>query len=199
MDLLKYIFPKAMPTGRLAKWQMLLKYEPLKTYFHNEEVLFVGEDISEIYPEWRLFFDGTENHHEKGIGLESGQLYPMAAKLQFNCTNNMAEYEACILGLKMAIDMNVHELLVIGDSDLLIHQVQGEWAVKNPKITPYVQYVQKLCKIFRKIKFRHTPRTQNELADALATIVSMIKHLDADCIDPLDIELKEYSSLLFTR
>ena len=70
----------------------------------------------------------------------------MAAKLRFNCTNNMAEYEACILGLKISIDMNVYEFLVIGDSDLLIHQVQGEWAVKNPKIIPYVQYVQKLCK-----------------------------------------------------
>ncbi|XP_049357012.1 uncharacterized protein LOC125821647 [Solanum verrucosum] len=103
----------------------------------------------------------------------------------------MAEYEACILGLKMAIDMNVHELLVIGDSDLLIHQVQGEWAVKNPKITPYVQYIQNLCKRFRKIEFRHTPRTQNELADALATIASMIKHLDTSYIDPVDIEVKE--------
>ncbi|KAK6777928.1 hypothetical protein RDI58_024646 [Solanum bulbocastanum] len=47
----------------------------------------------------------------------------MAAKLQFDCTNNITEYEACILGLKMTIDINVHELLVIGDSDLLIHQV----------------------------------------------------------------------------
>ncbi|KAK4726661.1 hypothetical protein R3W88_031578 [Solanum pinnatisectum] len=103
----------------------------------------------------------------------------------------MAEYEACILGLKMAIDMNVHELLVIGDSDLLIHQVQGEWAVKNPKITPYVQYIQKLCKRFRKIEFRHTPRTQNELADALATIASMIKHPDTSYIDPVDIDVKE--------
>ena len=72
----------------------------------------------------------------------------------------MAEYEACILGLKISIDMNVYEFLVIGDSDLLIHQVQGEWAVKNPKIIPYVQYVQKLWKRFRKIEFRHTPRIQ---------------------------------------
>ncbi|XP_015077808.1 uncharacterized protein LOC107021623 [Solanum pennellii] len=88
----------------------------------------------------------------------------------------MAEYEACILGLKIAIDMNVHELLVIGDSDLLINQVQGDWAVKNPKITPYV----------------HTPRKQNELADALATIDSMIKYLDTNYINPLDIELKEH-------
>ena len=55
----------------------------------------------------------------------------MAAKLRFNCMSNMSEYEACVLGLKMSIDMNVYDLLVIGDSDILIHQVQGGWAVKN--------------------------------------------------------------------
>ena len=89
----------------------------LKTYFNDEEVSFVGEDISEAYPCWRLFFDRAENHQGKGIGAvlvsESCKHYPMAAKLRFNCTNNMAKYEACILGLEMAIDMNVYELLVI--------------------------------------------------------------------------------------
>lgn len=104
--------------------------------------------------------------------LESSHHYPMTAKLRFYCTNNMVEYEACILGLKISIYMNVHELLYIGDS--VIHQVQAELAVKNPKIIPYVQYVQQLCKIFCRIEFRHTPRIQNELADALATIASMI-------------------------
>ncbi|XP_019066965.2 uncharacterized protein [Solanum lycopersicum] len=104
----------------------------------------------------------------------------------------MAEYEACILGLKMAIDMKVYELLVIGDLDLLIYQFQGEWVVKNPKIIPYVQYVQNLCKRFCKIEFRHTPKIQNELSDALDTIGSMIKHPNTDYIDPLDIELKEH-------
>nr|XP_004234904.1 uncharacterized protein K02A2.6-like [Solanum lycopersicum] len=92
----------------------------------------------------------------------------------------------------MAIDMNIYKLLVIRDSDLLIHQVQGEWVVKNPKIIPYVQYVQKLCKRFCKIEFRHTPKIQNELADALSTIASMIKYSDTYYIDPLDIELKEH-------
>ncbi|XP_015159785.1 uncharacterized protein [Solanum tuberosum] len=218
MDPLKYIFQKAMPIEKLAKWQMLLsefdivyvtqkaikaqaladhlaenpvdeEYEPLKTYFPDEEVSFVGEDIYKVYPGWRVFFDGAANHQGKGIGAvlvsESGQHYPMAAKLLFDFTNNMAKYKTCILGLKMTIDMNVHELLVIGDSD------QGEWAVKNPKITSYVQYIRKLCKRLRKIEFRHTPRTQNELADALATIASMIKHSDTSYIDPFDIEVKE--------
>ena len=104
----------------------------------------------------------------------------------------MAEYEACVIVFKMAIDMNVYELLVIRHLDLLIHQVQGEWAVKNPKIIPYIQYVHKLCKRFRKIEFIHTPRIQNELGDALSTIASVIKHPNTDFIDPLDIELNEH-------
>ena len=99
----------------------------------------------------------------------------------------MVEYEACILGFKMAIDMNVYELLVIGDSDLLIHQVQGEWAVKKPKNCTLRIICANMCKRFRKIKFRHTPSIQNELADALATIASVIKHPDIDYIDPLGI------------
>ena len=82
---------------------MLNKYELLKTYFHDIEVSFVGEDISEANPGWRLFFDREANHQGKGIGAvlvsQSCQHYPMTAKLQFNCTNNMTEYEACIPAL----------------------------------------------------------------------------------------------------
>ncbi|XP_069151900.1 uncharacterized protein [Solanum lycopersicum] len=89
----------------------------------------------------------------------------------------MAEYKACILDFKISIDMNFHELLVMEDSDLLIYQVKGEWAVKNMNIISYVQ---------------HTPRIQNELVDALAIIASMIKHPNTHYIDSLDIDLKEY-------
>ncbi|XP_027769559.1 uncharacterized protein LOC114075257 [Solanum pennellii] len=142
-----------------------------------------------------MFFDGAVNSRGSGIGAvlisESGQHFPAKAKLRFRCTNNMAEYEACILGIRMALDMNFQELVIIGDSDLLIHQVQGEWAVKNPKILPYVQLVRRLCKRFRKTEFRHTPRIQNEFADALATISSMIQHTKKSYIDPLGIGLKE--------
>ncbi|XP_070013736.1 uncharacterized protein [Nicotiana sylvestris] len=63
----------------------------------------------------------------------------------------MAEFEACILGLNMAIDINIQELLVIGDSDLLVHQ--------------------------------------NEFADALATLSSMIQHPDKNSIDPIPVRI----------
>ncbi|XP_059310154.1 uncharacterized protein LOC132061334 [Lycium ferocissimum] len=103
----------------------------------------------------------------------------------------MAEYVACILGLRMALDMDSNDLLVIGDSDLLIHQVQGEWATKNDKILPYVNLAQRLCKRFKKVEFRHTPRAQNEFSDALATIASIIQHPKSSRIDPLEITLRE--------
>ncbi|XP_070035576.1 uncharacterized protein [Nicotiana tomentosiformis] len=99
----------------------------------------------------------------------------------------MAEYEACILGLKLAIDTNVQELLVFGYSDLLVHQVLGEWARKNTKILSYLYYVQELMERFTKIEFKHVPRMQNEFADALATLSSMIQHPDKNFIDPIPV------------
>ncbi|XP_070015622.1 uncharacterized protein [Nicotiana sylvestris] len=162
-------------------------------YFLDEEVSFVGEDITEAYNDLRMFFDGATNFKGVGIGAvlvsETGQHYHVSAKLRFPCTNNMAEYEACILGLNMAIEMNVHELLVIGGSDLLMHQVQGEWATKNSKILPSLHHVQELRKRFTKIKFRHVPKIQNELADVLATLSSMIQHLDKNYIDPILVSI----------
>ncbi|XP_075107091.1 uncharacterized protein LOC142180069 [Nicotiana tabacum] len=101
----------------------------------------------------------------------------------------MVEYEDCILGLKLAIDMNIHELLVIGDSDLLVCQVLGEWATKNTKILPYLNSVQDLIKRFTKIEFKHVPRIQNEFAAALATLSSMIQHPNKNFIDSIQIEI----------
>ncbi|XP_070039593.1 uncharacterized protein [Nicotiana tomentosiformis] len=219
-----------MLTGKLAKWKILLSefdivyithkaikgqtladhlaenpvdgdYEPLTTYFPDEEVLFAGEDIVESYLGWRMFFDRAANF--KGVGIravlisESGQHYPASAKIRFLCTNNIAEYEACILGIRMAIDMNIKELLVIGESDLLIHQVQGEWSTKNVKILPYLYCVKELCKKFTKIEFRHVPRIQNEFADAFEMFSSMIQHPDKNYIDPIEIEIKDQYAYYF--
>ncbi|XP_070017198.1 uncharacterized protein [Nicotiana sylvestris] len=69
----------------------------------------------------------------------------------------------------MAINMNIQELLVISDSDLLMHQ--------------------ELRKRFTKIEFRHVTRIHNEFADALATLSSMIQHPDKNFIDPIPVRI----------
>ncbi|XP_070025836.1 uncharacterized protein [Nicotiana sylvestris] len=222
MDPLKYIFQKPMPTGKLAKSQLLLsefdiiyvtqkavkgqalvdhlaknsmggEYEPLKTYCPDEQVSFIGEDIDESYDGWRMFFDGAANL--KGVGIRAvllskiGQHYLVSTKLRFLCFNNVAEYKAFIMGLNLAIDLNIQELLVIVDSDLLVHQVQGEWAMKNNKILPYLYHVQELMKRFTKIEFKHVPRIQNEFVDALATLLLMIQYPDKNFIDPIPVRI----------
>ncbi|XP_070010703.1 uncharacterized protein [Nicotiana sylvestris] len=101
----------------------------------------------------------------------------------------MAEYEACIMGLNLAIDMNIQELLVIGDSDLMVHQVLGEWATKNTKILQYLYHMQELIKRFTKVEFKHVPRIQNEFTDALATLSSMIQHPDKNFIDHIPVRI----------
>ncbi|XP_070046922.1 uncharacterized protein [Nicotiana tomentosiformis] len=109
----------------------------------------------------------------------------------------MVEYEACIHGIRIEVDMNIKELLVIGDSDLLLHQVQGEWSTKNIKIFLYLHCVKELCKKLIKIEFRHVPRISNEFADALATLSSMIQHIDKNYIDPIEVEIRDQHAYCF--
>ncbi|XP_070013194.1 uncharacterized protein [Nicotiana sylvestris] len=144
-------------------------------YFPDKEVSFIGEDMVESYDGWRRFFDGVANFKGVGIGAvlvsEISQHYPVSAKLRFLCTNNVAEYEAYILWIKMAIDMNIQELLVIGDSNLLIDQ--------------------ELRKRLTKTEFQHVPRVQNEFVDALANLSSMIQHPDKNFIDPIPVKIHD--------
>ncbi|XP_019246254.1 PREDICTED: uncharacterized protein LOC109225899 [Nicotiana attenuata] len=76
----------------------------------------------------------------------------------------------------MAIDQDVDELLIMGDSDLIIWKAQGEWETRDVKLIPYWQHVEDLSKLFKLIKFRYIPRCHNELADALATLASMLPY-----------------------
>lgn len=127
-----------------------------------------------------MYFDGAANEKGAGIGAvivsnADALHYPIATKLKFDCTNNMAEYEACIIGLEAALDMNIEKLIVFGDSELIIKKITGEWQVKDSKLVPYNRYLIRLCKQFKYIEFHHIPRAFNHFADALATLSSMIK------------------------
>ncbi|XP_019236584.1 PREDICTED: uncharacterized protein LOC109216839 [Nicotiana attenuata] len=103
----------------------------------------------------------------------------------------MDEYEACIRGIKMAVDMKINERLVIGDSDLLIYQVQEEWSTNNVKILSYLHYMKELCRMCTKKEFTHFPRVKSEFADALAILSFMIQHPDKNYIDPIEIEIRD--------
>ena len=86
------------------------------------------------------------------------QCIPFTARLGFDSTNNMAEYEACTLGIQATIDFKVKLLKVYGDSALVIHQLRGEWETRDHKLIPYQAYIKKLTEFFDDISFHHIPR-----------------------------------------
>ena len=72
----------------------------------------------------------------------------------------MAEYETCIFGLKMALEMEIKDLIVFGDSDLLVHQTLKEWITRDSKILLYHCSLLDLTNKFRSLEFRHIPQCQ---------------------------------------
>jgi len=94
------------------------------------------------------------------ISLDKKQ-YPISVKSQFGCTNNTSEYEACILGLKVALELNIKKIDVYGDSMMIIYQVKGEWQTKEEKLRSYQEYLSKLAREFEEIEFTHLGREAN--------------------------------------
>src|SRR5262249_23318422 len=99
--------------------------------------------------------------------------------------------EACIMGLKMALDMEINDLEVYGDSSLIIFQTRGEYRTKDAKLVPYHQHLIELARKFKQISFTYVPRNQNQFTDALATLASMFQITERVEIQPLKVCIED--------
>jgi ribonuclease HI len=139
-------------------------------------------------------FDGAANATGSRIGAilisPKGKQTPIVVKLGFDCTNNIVEYEACIVGLQAALEFGAHELDVFGDSLQIVSQTNGEWQAQDPKIMLYQRYISQLIPKFKYVTFTYTSRAHNHFTDALATLASLIKLLEGDDLQLLQIETR---------
>ncbi|XP_070014879.1 uncharacterized protein [Nicotiana sylvestris] len=185
--------------GRLAKWQILLtefdiiyvtrtaikaqaladhlaenpvdeEYEPLKNYFPDKEVMHIDEVEMEEKPGWKLFFDGAANM--KGVGIGA-----------------------------VLISKNRASLPCYGSASFLLYQQHGRVQGMHFGFKASCRYgdpgslgVRRLglagAPDSRRMEFKHIPRIHNEVADALATLVSMLHHPDKAYVDPLHIQVR---------
>jgi ribonuclease HI len=127
-------------------------------------------------PHWTLFFDGSARSKKAGAGVvlidPHGEQLEYMVHLDFGATNNMAEYEALIFGLTVALSLGVRELLVKGDSQLVIRQVRGECCYNNPQLAAYLIHVRRLEADFDVLELQHDPQEGNSAADALSATAS---------------------------
>ena len=140
--------------------------------FPNEDIMIIESKS------WKMYFDRATNQNGSGIGVllisPKGAHIPFSGRLNFPATNNATEYEACIMKLQVALSLEVEELEVYGDSALIICWIQNRWKIKEEKLMPYQKCLQKLASKFGKIQYQYMTRMQNQIADALATLTSMM-------------------------
>ncbi|XP_074299845.1 uncharacterized protein LOC141631017 [Silene latifolia] len=124
---------------------------------------------------------------------------PLSVKLDFSVTNNEVEYEACILGLQAAIALGVRNLRVYGDSSLIINQILGKWKVRSEGFSLYQTYLENMLKYFEnRPQFTYLSREENQFADALEKLASMISIPNELDNIPLCIERREQPAYYMT-
>ena len=82
---------------------------------------------------------------------------PFTTKLKFDSTNNVAEYEACIMGLQVTMAKKVKNLKVYGDSTLVIYQLRGDWLTRDSRMILYHKLAMEMIDKFKVISFEHLP------------------------------------------
>ena len=122
-------------------------------------------------PPWMMFFDGAACREGAGASVvfvsPQRQILLYSFSLSELCSNNVAEYQALIIGLQMAIEMGISQLEIFGDSKLVINKILEQFDVKKEDLIPYCKYAKKLLANFEAITLEHIPRKENRQADAL--------------------------------
>ncbi|GJS10145.1 reverse transcriptase domain-containing protein [Tanacetum coccineum] len=125
---------------------------------------------------WILFTDGSSCVDGSGAGLiltnPEGMEFTYALRFEFTATNNEAEYEALLAGLRIAARMGVRNLEANVDSRLVANHVLGEYVAKEDNMVQYLDKTKSLIQGFDRFTIRQVPRGDNKKADALSKIAS---------------------------
>ena len=182
---LKKAMNKLEAAGRLIQWAVELsefdvKYQPRNAIKAQALVDFIAEftpsydnlDEMKGSKKWVVHVDGSFTQQAGGIRvvLQSPEGDKMKHKvcLQYQTTNNEVEYETLLKGLELARSIQVESILVLGDSQLIIGQVNGTYEAKEERMRKYLNKVVCLVKKFKEASFVQIPREENMEADALA-------------------------------
>ncbi|KAL5562544.1 hypothetical protein UlMin_032291 [Ulmus minor] len=169
---------------------------PLKQVFQKPEA---SEKITTQTQnsQWKLYVDGssTETSYGAGIILVSpdGVKLSCAVRFKFKATNNQAEYEALLSGLRLAKEVSARHLTIYSDSQLVVSQVNSEFQAKGEKMASYLEKAKEAMNQFDTVTIIQVPRAENTNADALARLATgleerllktvLIEILEAPSID----------------
>ncbi|KAK0593315.1 hypothetical protein LWI29_034683 [Acer saccharum] len=181
-------------SGRLTKWAIELsefdiEYLPRIAIKGQAVADFVVEftepnmEVARMMVEqakkkfrWKLRVDRSSNTHGSGAGVvvltPERDSVECALRFNFKATNNQAEYEALIAGLRVYTALGADEMEIFSDSQVVINQVLDEYRARDKSMIAYLKLAKELLGRFKEYKIVQVPRKENEQADALAKLAS---------------------------
>ncbi|GJT13294.1 reverse transcriptase domain-containing protein [Tanacetum coccineum] len=180
---IKQILNKLEVSGKLAKYAVELgayniTYVPRNAVKGQVLVDFINDILvgtkhleicsltdDENSEEWTLYTDGASSLKGVGAGLvlidPSGTEYTYVIRLTFPSTNNEAEYEALLAGLRIARKIKVQALKLKVDSKLVVCQMNGEFVASSKGMAKYLTKAKEHATIFKRFSIENIPRNQN--------------------------------------
>ncbi|KAI5336099.1 hypothetical protein L3X38_026233 [Prunus dulcis] len=183
---LRQVLQKSKISGRLIKWAIELEEFDIQIVLRPaEKGQAVADFISELTPstaqstpEAGLHVDGSANQQGCGAGLvlttPDGLKIEYALRFNFRTSNNEAEYEALLAGLRLAKSMNAQQIRIHSDSQLIVNQVTADFAAKDASMHAYLSTALQLLQSFLAYEIKQIPRGENSHAVALARLASAI-------------------------
>jgi ribonuclease HI len=182
---LKDIMRNREATRRIGKWVAELNEFSID-YVHRSSIQsqaladFIAhwmpgdqeEETNKDAEAWTVFCDGSWGTF--GVGAAAVLVAPSkvrtcyAAKLDFSCTNNIAEYEALLLGLRKLKALGIRRAILKTDSQVISGHVDKSSKVRDPKLEKYLDTIRRLEASFEGFSVKNIPRGENEHADLLA-------------------------------
>jgi ribonuclease HI len=182
---LKDIMRNREATGRIRKWaaelnEFAIDYVHISSIQSQALADFIAdwtlgaqeEEINKDVEAWTMFCDGSWGTF--GAGAAAVLVAPSkvrtcdATKLDFSCTNNIAEYEALLLGLRKLRAMGIRRVILKTDSHVISGHVDKSSKARDPKLEKYLDTVRRLEASFEGFTVKNIPRGENEHADLLA-------------------------------
>jgi ribonuclease HI len=175
-------------TGRISKWAVELgalsiDFKPSTAIKSQALVDFMAEWRENQIPtpvykpeHWTMYFDGSLNLDGGSAGVlfisPRGEQLKYILQILWEVSNNEAEYEALLHGLRLAISLGIKRLLVYGDSLIVVQQVNKEWDCNKETMGAYVQEVRKLENKFSSLEVHHVVLEHNVGTDILSKLRS---------------------------
>ncbi|XP_062099856.1 uncharacterized protein LOC133805709 [Humulus lupulus] len=136
-----------------------------------------------------MFVDGSSNENGGGAGLilvsSKGHRVHSALRFGFDASNNEAEYEDLIFGLRASLELKAEGLKIFSDSQLVVNQILREYQAQGTEMAAYLAKTQEMLDIFKRFTIRQVPMEHNSNVDALAKLATT---KDAELLNVVPID-----------